>query len=104
MNTHDHPAILRILAATDGSAPAEVAIECAARLAARTNAQLTVLYVIDARRLGGHFIKHFSEVLKSNQSEPFATRVRNYYQTHEQDALRRAVSGCQRPEVTAKTE
>jgi hypothetical protein len=25
----------------------------------------------------GHFIKHFSEVIKSDQSEPFATRVRN---------------------------
>ena len=104
MNTHDHPAILRILAATDGSAPAEVAIECAAWLAARTKAQLTVLYVIDARRLVGHFIKHFSEVLKSDQSEPFATRVRNYYQTHGEEALRRAVTLCQRHEVTCKTE
>src|SRR6185503_11227631 len=104
MNTHDHPAILRILAATDGSAPAEVAIECAAWLAARTKAQLTVLFVIDARRLVGHFIKHFSEVLNSDQSEPFATRVRNYYQTHGEEALRRAVTLCRRHEVTCKTE
>src|SRR5258707_15844355 len=65
---------------------------------------MTVLFVIDARRLVGHFIKHFSEVLKSDQSEPFATRVRNYYQTHEEEALRRAVTLCQLHEVTCKTE
>jgi len=56
--------ISSLLIATDGSAYADVAAECSAWLASRFGARIKVLYVIDARRLAGHFIRHISEILE----------------------------------------
>jgi nucleotide-binding universal stress UspA family protein len=54
--------ISSILIATDGSVYADVATECGAWLSARVGAEVTALYVIDARRIAGHFIRHISEI------------------------------------------
>lgn len=98
-----HPGISSLLIATDGSVYADVATECSAWLAARVGARITALYVIDARRLAGHFIRHISEVLESFPSEVITDRVRDYYRKQGQEALRRAISICERYGVTCQT-
>jgi nucleotide-binding universal stress UspA family protein len=105
MNGHgEYPGISQILTATDGSVYADAAMDCGAWLTARTGAQMTAIYVIDARRLAGHFIKHFSEVIGAGQSGGFIKRVREYYHAHGQQALGRAAAICERYGVACRTE
>ena len=104
MNANGHSGIANVLIATDGSVYADTAAECGAWVASRAGAHVTVVYVIDARRLAGHFIKHFSEIFGRDRSEGFATRVRNYYQTYGQEALKRATRICERYGVACRTE
>ena len=96
--------ISNILIATDGSVYADAAVDCAAWLASRIGAQVTAAYVIDARRLTGHFIKHFSEIIGGNESEGFVVRVRDYYRAHGQEALKRAAAICERHGVNCRTQ
>ena len=86
-----HSGLSSLLIATDGSVYADVAAECSAWLASRLGARITVLYVIDARRLAGHFIRHISEVLESFPSEGIVERVRDYYRRQGEEALKRAI-------------
>lgn len=105
MNSNgEHAGISSLLIATDGSVYADVATECGAWLAARLRARITVLYVIDARRLAGHFIRNISEILESFPSEGIADRVRDYYRKQGNEALKRAASICERYRVTCQTD
>lgn len=105
MNSNgEHSGISSLLIATDGSVYADVATECGAWLAARLRARITVLYVIDARRLAGHFISNISEILESFPSEGIADRVRDYYRKQGNEALKRAASICERYRVTCQTD
>ncbi len=105
MNSNgEHSGISSLLIATDGSVYADVATECGACLAARLRARITVLYVIDARRLAGHFIRNISEILESFPSEGIADRVRDYYRKQGNEALKRAASICERYRVTCQTD
>ena len=105
MNSNgEHSGISSLLIATDGSVYADVATECGAWLAARLRARITVLYVIDARRLAGHFIRNISEILESFPSEGIADRVRDYYRKQGNEALKRAASICERHRVTCQTD
>jgi len=105
MNSNgEHSGISSLLIATDGSVYADVATECGAWLAARLRARITVLYVIDARRLAGHFIRNISEILESFPSEGIADRVRDYYRKQGNEALKRAASTCERYRVTCQTD
>lgn len=105
MNSNgEHSGISSLLIATDGSVYADVATECGAWLAARLHARITVLYVIDARRLAGHFIRNISEILESFPSEGIADRVRDYYRKQGNEALKRAASICERYRVTCQTD
>lgn len=105
MNSNgEHSGISSLLIATDGSVYADVATECGAWLAARLRARITVLYVIDARRLAGHFIRNISEILESFPSEGIADRVRDYYRKQGNEALKRAASMCERYRVTCQTD
>jgi nucleotide-binding universal stress UspA family protein len=105
MNSNgEHSGISSLLIATDGSVYADVATECGAWLAARLRARITVLYVIDARRLAGHFIRNISEILESFPSEGIADRVRDYYRKQGNEALKRAASICERYRVTCQTD
>ncbi len=105
MNSNgEHSGISSLLIATDGSVYADVATECGAWLAARLRARITVLYVIDARRLAGHFIRNISEILESFPSEGIADRVRDYYRKQGNEALKRAASICERYRVTCETD
>jgi nucleotide-binding universal stress UspA family protein len=105
MNSNgEHSEISSLLIATDGSVYADVATECGAWLAARLRARITVLYVIDARRLAGHFIRNISEILESFPSEGIADRVREYYRKQGNEALKRAASICERYRVTCQTD
>jgi nucleotide-binding universal stress UspA family protein len=88
--------ISSLLVATDGSVYADVATECSAWLASRLGARVTALYVIDARRLTGHFIKHIAEVLESFPFEGIVERVRDYYRRQGEEALKRAAAICER--------
>lgn len=103
-NNGEHSGISSLLIATDGSVYADVATECGAWLAARLRARITVLYVIDARRLAGHFIRNISEILESFPSEGIADRVRDYYRKQGNEALKRAASICERYRVTCQTD
>ncbi len=104
MNANGHSGIGNVLIATDGSVYADTAAECGAWVASRAGSHVTAVYVIDARRLAGHFIKHFSEVFGGDRSGGFATRVRDYYQTYGQEALKRAGRICERYGVACRTE
>jgi len=105
MNSNgEHSGISSLLIATDGSVYADVATEYGAWLAARLRARITVLYVIDARRLAGHFIRNISEILESFPSEGIADRVRDYYRKQGNEALKRAASICERYRVTCQTD
>jgi nucleotide-binding universal stress UspA family protein len=105
MNSNgEHSGISSLLIATDGSVYADVATECGAWLAARLRARITVLYVIDARRLAGHFIRNISEILESFPSEGITDRVRDYYRKQGNEALKRAASICERYRVTCQTD
>jgi len=88
--------ISSLLIATDGSVYADVATECATWLAARLDSGITALYVIDARRLAGHFVRHISEVLEKIPSEGIVERVRDYYRRQGEEALKRAAAICER--------
>jgi nucleotide-binding universal stress UspA family protein len=103
MKPADTRQISSILIATDGSLYADVATECAAWISSRIGAEVTALYVIDARRLARHFIRHVSEILESFSSEQIPDRVRNYYQKQGQEALRRAAGICEHYGVTCHT-
>jgi nucleotide-binding universal stress UspA family protein len=92
------------LIATDGSAYADAAAECGAWVAARAGAKVTIVYVIDARLLAGHFIEHFSEIIGRDRSEGFVARVRDYYQARGQEALKRATRNCERYGITCCTK
>jgi len=63
-----------------------------------------MLYVIDARRLAGHFITHISEILEKFPSEGITDRVRDYYRKQGEEALKRAASICERYRVTCETD
>jgi nucleotide-binding universal stress UspA family protein len=95
--------ISSLLIATDGSPYADVATECGAWIAARLGARVTAIYVIDVRRLAGHFISHISEVLESFPSEAITQRVRDYYRKQAQEALSRAAAICERHGVKCET-
>jgi nucleotide-binding universal stress UspA family protein len=104
MSSNDsHPGISSLLLATDGSIYADVATDCTAWIAARTGAKVTALYVIDARRLAGHFIKHIAEVLNTEPSEGVIDRVRDYYHRQGETALGRASAICERHGVKCET-
>ena len=96
--------ISSLLIATDGSAYADVAAECSAWLASRVGARITALYVIDVRRLAGHFIRHISEILEESPSKGIADRVRDYYRKQGEEALKRAATMCERYRVTCETD
>ena len=102
MVTNEQTGISKILIATDGSVYSDAAVECGAWLASRTAAQVTAMYVIDARRLAGHFIKHFSEIISSRENEGFADRVRDYYRSHGTETLARAAAICERRGVACR--
>lgn len=102
--TGNDSGISSLLIATDGSAYADVAAECSAWLASRLEARITALYVIDARRLAGHFIKHIAEILGSSPSEGLTDRVRDYYRRQGEEALKRAATICERYRVTCETD
>ena len=105
MNSNgEHSGISSLLIATDGSVYADVATECGAWLAARLRARITVLYVIDARRLADHFIRNISEILEIFPSEGIADRVRDYYRKQGNESLQRAASICERYRVTCQTD
>jgi nucleotide-binding universal stress UspA family protein len=105
MNSNgEHSGISSLLIATDGSVNADVATECGAWLAARLRARISVLYVIDARRLAGHFIRNISEILEGFPSEGIADRVHDYYRKQGNEALKRAASICERYRVTCQTD
>lgn len=93
-----------ILVATDGSAHAETAVKYSAWLAARIGASVTVIHVIDARRLAGHFLSHLSEIIGGGHSEGLLERVREYYRASGQKALERAQAICERYGVECQTE
>ena len=88
--------ISSLLIATDGSAYADVAAECSAWLASRVGARITALYVIDVRRLAGHFIRHISEILEESPSKGIADQVRDYSRKQGEEALKRAANMCER--------
>ena len=96
--------ISEIVVATDGSAHAEAAVEYGAWLAARTGARLSAAHVIDARRLAGHFVRHFSEVLRDTRSPGLRARVREDYHAWGQEALERAAVLCERYDVGCRKE
>jgi nucleotide-binding universal stress UspA family protein len=100
----EHSVIYQVLIATDGSVQAEAAVEYGAWLAARTGARVTVIHVIDARRLAGHFVSHFSEIIGGEHSPGILARVREYYREHGQRVLERAAAICKRYEVACRTE
>ena len=95
--------ISSVLVATDGSVYGDVAAECSAWMAARLGADITALYVIDARRLAGHFITHLSEILDSFPSKSLTGRVREYYRRQGKAALERAASISERHGVKCQT-
>jgi nucleotide-binding universal stress UspA family protein len=102
----DHNAqsrISKILIATDGSVYADAAVECGAWIASRLSAEVTAIYVIDARRLAGHFIEHFPEIIGSQEDKGFADRVRDYYRAHGEESLMRAAAICERRGVKCRT-
>jgi nucleotide-binding universal stress UspA family protein len=109
---NEHSGIASVLIATDGSAHAEAAVEYGAWVAARTRAGAIVLHVIDARRLAGHFITHFSEVVggrdesaqAGEREEGLVSRVREYYRARGQQLLERAAVICERYDVACRTE
>jgi nucleotide-binding universal stress UspA family protein len=104
--------IYSVLIATDGSAHAEAAVEYGAWLAARTGARATAIHVIDARRLAGHFIKHFSEIVEGHaagvparvREAGLLERVREYYHARGRQVLERAAAVCERYGVACRTE
>jgi nucleotide-binding universal stress UspA family protein len=104
--------IYSVLIATDGSAHAEAAVEYGAWLAARTGARATAIHVIDARRLAGHFIKHFSEIVEGYaagvparvREAGLLERVREYYHARGRQVLERAAAVCERYGVACRTE
>src|SRR5260370_4173844 len=96
--------ISNVLIATDGSVYGDAAVECGAYLSSRLGAQVTAIYVIDARRLAGHFIMHFSEIMSSRKDEGFAERVREYYHSHGEQSLARAAAICERRGVKCQTK
>ncbi|MET0622064.1 MAG: universal stress protein [Pyrinomonadaceae bacterium] len=104
--------IYSVLIATDGSAHAEAAVEYGAWLAARTGASATAVYVIDARRLAVHFIRHFSEIVEGQaagvpariREAGLLERVRAYYHAHGLHVLERAAAVCERYGVACRTE
>src|SRR6266404_660491 len=104
MYANGHSGIAFVLTATDGSVYAHTAAECAAWVSSRAGAHVRVVYAIDARRLAGHFIKHFSEIFEGDRSEGFAARVRDYYQTYGQAALKHAARVCERYGIACPTE
>lgn len=104
MVANGNSGISSMLIATDGSVYADVATECSAWLASRLAAQITALYVIDARRLAGHFIRHISEALESFPSEGIVERVRDYYRRQGEEALKRAAGICERYGVKCETK
>lgn len=93
-----------MLVATDGSVYGDVAAECSASMAARLGADVTALYVIDARRLAGHFVTHLSEILDSFPSKSLTDRVREYYRRQGKAALERAAGTCERYGVKCQTK
>jgi nucleotide-binding universal stress UspA family protein len=109
---NEHSGSASVLIATDGSAHAEAAVEYGAWVAARTRASAIVLHVIDARRLAGHFITHFSEVVggrdesaqAGEREEGLVSRVREYYHARGQQLLERAAVLCERYDVACRTE
>jgi nucleotide-binding universal stress UspA family protein len=96
--------ISNILIATDGSVYADAAMECGAWLASHTSANVTALYIIDARRLAGHFIVHVPEIIGSRPDESLAGRVRDYYRSQGEQALGRAKTICERRGVKCHTQ
>ena len=95
--------ISKLVVATDGSVYGDVAAECSAWMAARLGAEITALYVIDARRLAGHFITHLSEILDSFPAKTLTDRVREYYRRQGMAALARASSICEHNGVKCQT-
>ncbi|HEX3561079.1 MAG TPA: universal stress protein [Pyrinomonadaceae bacterium] len=100
----EHSDISNVLIATDGSAHAAAAVEYGAWLAAQARARATVLHVIDARRLAGHFINHFSEIIGNGHGPGFAARVRDYYHARGRQALALAAAICKHYDVACRTE
>jgi nucleotide-binding universal stress UspA family protein len=85
-----------ILIATDGSVYADAAVDCGAWLASHLGAKVTAIYVIDPRRLAGHFIKHLSEIIGSRRSEGLLERIRDYYQNYGREVLDRSAAISER--------
>lgn len=101
---NEHSDISSILIATDGSAHAEAAVEYGAWLAARTRASVRAIYVIDARRLAGHFISHLSEVIGSSLAPGILERISDYYHEHGRAVLEGAAAICEHYDVTCELE
>jgi nucleotide-binding universal stress UspA family protein len=86
--------IKSMLVAIDGSTHAKAAIEYGGRLAARLDAQLELLHVIDWRLLTGHFITHFTKVFRREAGGSFAERVERYYREYGESLVERAQRHC----------
>lgn len=99
-----HSKISSILVATDGSAYAESAVEYGAWLAAHTLADLTVIYVIDARQFVGHFIDHYPEVIGNDTSRGILKSIREYYKARGRQILERAALICEHYDVGCRRE
>src|SRR5688572_5637686 len=99
-----HSTISTILVATDGSAYAESAVEYGAWLAAHTLAELTVMYVIDARQFVGHFINHYPEVIGNDNSRGILMSIREYYKARGRQILERAALICEQYDVGCRRE
>lgn len=83
-----------ILVAIDGSTHAKAAVEYGARLAVTLGGRLELLHVIDWRLLAGHFISHFTEVLRAEGQGSFAERVERYYREYGNSLVERARQRC----------
>jgi nucleotide-binding universal stress UspA family protein len=111
-SNEEHSGISNVLIAVDDSAHADAAVEYGAWLAASTSAGVTAIHVIDARRLAGHFIRHFSEVVGGHaegvparvREAGLLARVREYYRARGRAVLERAAVTCGRYDVACRTE
>jgi len=101
---NEHAGISSILIATDGSTHAKAAVEYGAWLAAKTRASVTTMHVIDARRLAGHFVRHFSEIIGSTPTPGILERLKEYYHSYGRAVLESAAVICESYKVWCAQE
>jgi len=62
------------------------------------------MHVIDARRLAGHFISHFSEIIGSTPAPGILERLKEYYHTYGRSVLESAAVICESYKVWCAQE